>query len=366
MKFKINSKCLQKALATVAPAVPSRAILPINECVLIESNDASKSLKFTGTNSNLTIETVAKGGTPDGDIQMCVNFHELRAIAARINDAEVVIEDAKGEIVVTSAGRKWKAGKSIDAVNFSKGRPFQPQWSLPLPADVTYYMNQALKCTEPKSELPYFREVWVNIYDGNLDIASSDGQCVFRHQSGVEAQTAFRGMVNPSFVRAVSELDGDATMESDGISLRVKTEGTVVTVVLSEGDFPKYETFYNTEKDYNLEIDRADILAAVEDVFVYNTVDASPHYVKIMFPKKSLRVNFNQAETNKDYETTVDADHDLKIEKMYFIAAKLKTLLSMFPSTTETVKMAITSHDKIIFIKSDEDPLTMGLNPLAY
>lgn len=173
-------------------------------------------------------------------------------------------------------------------------------------------------------------------------------------------------MVNHSFVKAVGGLDGWATIQSDGTSLRVKTDKVQVTVVLSEGNIPAYERFYNEEKNYTLEVGRAELLAAVEDIFVYNSVDTAPHIAKLMFPKNAVSVNYHQAETNKDYETSVYAKHKLDIEKMYFIASKLKNVLSMFPSTTDTIKIAVEASNKIIFVKSDEDPLLLGLNPLAY
>jgi DNA polymerase III sliding clamp (beta) subunit (PCNA family) len=364
MKLKINSKELQNALNTVMPAIPSRSVIPINECVLIQPTETE--VFFTGTNSNLTIETkITEGVKFDSGFDMCVNFQELRGIASRLT-GDVVIEDINGQIVITGDGGKWKAGKSIDAVNFSKGRPFEPSWSIPLEADANYWMMQALRCTEPKSELTYLKEVWVNIYDGKIDIAAADGKAMFRYQSEVDKNISFKGVVNPSFVKAVGNLQGWATIESDGKSIRIKTDKTQITVVLSEATLPTYEKFYNMERTFNVEVNREEMLAAVRGLFVYNTVDTMPHIVQVKFPKDALEIHFEQPETDKTYFKQVAAKHNLSIDKMYFIATSLETLLSMFPSTTETIKMCIEAPNKIIFIKSDEDPLTLGLNPLAY
>ncbi len=363
MKLTINNKELQNALTTIMPAIPSRSVIPINECVLIQVTESG--IYFTGTNTNLTIETLAIDGLKDvegGD--MCVNFHELKAISSRLGDVPVTIEDKKGEIIVTADGDKWKAGKSIEAVHFEKGRPFNPSWGTPIEDDVTYYMEQALKCSNPKGGSSLWTDVWVNIEKGKMDIVGA-GTAMMVHTSSVDDGVSFKGIVNPSFVKAVSNLNGSATMESDGKSLRIKTDKTQVTVILSEEAVPDYHK-YHEEKDYNLEVSKDELLATVGRIFVYNPIGVMPHIVQLLFPKDSIAVKFEQPETNKSYDKTISATHELKVERMAFIATALQTALSIFPSTTKTVKMCIESHDKLIFLKSDEDPLILGLNPLAF
>lgn len=362
MKIIINNKELQGALNIVMPAIALKSTIPINECVLIES-EAGK-LKFTGTNSNLTVQTVANGSV-DKDIQTCINFQELRAISSKLGDIPVTIEDVDGKIIVTGDGGKWKAGKSEDAVNYSKGRPFEPLWSTPIEADVPYYMGGALTCTNPKGERPMWRDVWINIKDGKMDIAAANGFAMMVHTSSVEDNITFKGIVNPSFVKAVEKLQGWATMEASEKSIRIKTEQTQVTVVLSEDVIPSYEKAYHAEREYNVEVSKNDFLSAVGSSLVYQPIGIMPPVIQLAYAKDKISISLEQDETDKSFDKTIDAEHDLKVGEMSFIASALQTALSLFPSTTDKIKLHVEAHDKLIFLKSDEDPLTIGVNPLA-
>lgn len=55
MKFTVPSQDLQRALSTVSGAVPSKATLPILECVLFERDVENEALKIAATDLEISI-----------------------------------------------------------------------------------------------------------------------------------------------------------------------------------------------------------------------------------------------------------------------------------------------------------------------
>ncbi|MBZ0269689.1 DNA polymerase III subunit beta, partial [bacterium] len=114
MKFTVSSSDLQRALATVNGAVPTKATIPLLECVLFERADASSD-NLTISATDLEISSIQKVGVTfesngtDGRQRIAVPARRLLDTLRALPDLPVTITtDGEFNVELTTDQGRYK------------------------------------------------------------------------------------------------------------------------------------------------------------------------------------------------------------------------------------------------------------------
>ncbi|MCK7526367.1 MAG: hypothetical protein MZV64_56580 [Ignavibacteriales bacterium] len=129
MEFKINSKILEKLLAKIIPAVPSRTPMPILENFLFEIKDGS--LTVSATDLEIALRS-SLNVAAEKNIKMVVPARLLYDIVRSLDDTQVnFLVDGKGKIKITT-------DKGIYGLSYSPSEDF-PEIAISIKRKRSYY-----------------------------------------------------------------------------------------------------------------------------------------------------------------------------------------------------------------------------------
>jgi DNA polymerase III sliding clamp (beta) subunit (PCNA family) len=348
-KFKVNGSALKKALQTINPAMQGKSVIPINECVLFSVSPESCSIM--GTDTHLTVTSECECSSKES-FEALIPFKQLYALASKIGNKELVIEIGKN--VSVKENNKHEFGVAIDAALYTKGRDFNPDFEIPIDDDVLYAMQQAAKSVDVSHGNPAFHNVWIDIDERKLKVIGTTGGVLFRYLQEIDDKIKFSGMVSVAFVKALSGLTG-ATLESDGHSLRVKTDKATVTVVLSESKVVSTNSFY-PERTPNCEVNKHSLIEALDMITIYE-IPEKWRQVGLSFPKKDkMLVKFEHYPTSQFFEAELDVKHSVELDgEINFNLAYLSNVISLFPESVKNIHLTIKSFNQAVNIDSPED-----------
>ena len=228
---------LKRALAAVAPAVPSRSPKPVLTNVLLSGE--------TVTATDLELRIVAPLDCYDGPA-MLLPHQRLTAIVNEMSDADTVTLRPDGTACIVDGGRVTYRLPIEDAMEFPGASADEAKPIARLPADQFLALMQSVKfATDNESSRYALGGVLVQWKSGMLAFVGTDGRRLCAAEVEVDQATDDVSIVVPR--KAVDVLcrlakHADAVQLSHlGSELVATVDGTAVRARLVEGRFPRWE-----------------------------------------------------------------------------------------------------------------------------
>lgn len=333
MHFSIQQDLLVKSLRDVSNAIATRVVQPVLSNVLIESVD-SDSLRFTGTDLDLIIETKAAGDVlKPGSITL--PGKKLLEIVSKLPNKKVSFEVNKETMETTITCERSKFTLSgIASEDYPKLNIERSTEGVLMPIDVLRRaIMQTAFAAASYDAASIIGGVYLFIDQGVFEAAATDASRLAyrrevlnvsvsgasRNQDG-EAKSATATLDRPvSFkaivpARACSELlklidaksqegDSPATeirLSVSGGNITFETANHFLSSRLISGEYPRYQELFPSQHGYLGQMPREELLNAVQRVAVMS--DDRTHLIKMSFDNGQVQISSNTPDVGKAQE----------------------------------------------------------------
>lgn len=331
MHFAIQKEVLTKALRDVSNAIATRVVQPVLSNVLIESVDGV-TLKFTGTDLDLSIRTVCPGIVYNpGSITL--PGKKLLEVVSKLPNELVVfqVDPETFETSVTCQKSKFTLS-GLSSEDFPKILEMGASEGFVMPADL---LRRAIVQTSFAAATYDMSSILGGVYflvqNGAFESTATDGSRLAHRreelninapagkktegdkesESKANTATLEKPMELKAIVpaRACSELLKTMDGKASGARIRVvvadgqisfESETHFVSTRLIGGEYPRYQELFPTEYNYLCTFKRDEMLSAVERVAVMS--DERTNLIKLHFDGETLQISSNTPDVGRAQE----------------------------------------------------------------
>jgi len=334
MHFAVQKDVLVKALKDVTSALATRVVQPILSNVLIQSVDET-SLKFHGTDLDLTIETKTAGVvyTP-GSITL--PGKKLLEIVSKLPNSELVSFQVNKETFETSVTCKRSKFSitGLPADDFPKTNEQRPKEGVLMPADVLKRsITQTAFAAAGFDASSILGGVYLVIEEGNFECTATDGSRLAHRFEKLNIAVAAAAKVDvdsdkegegksatalldkPSalkaiipakacgeIVKVIDNQDGNKEVRMGVINGQItfETDSHFLSTRLISGDYPRYQELFPKDFAYLATFKREELMQAIERVAVMS--DDRTHLSKLQFESENVQISANTPDVGKAQE----------------------------------------------------------------
>lgn len=347
MKFITNTKTLLEALKKVAPAIPTRSVLPIIENFLFEV-DAMGMMTITTTNQEISMQTRIQ---VEGSQPVCVAVPAKMTldILGSLPIQPVTVDIKEDTITITASTGKYKISCqggddfpklentpsgyfSLDGAMFGRGLE---------------KVMFAASTDEDKAALNgvYFAS------DGlNLDLVATDAHRLQRYRV-----TANNGLPEIDVIiplRAVSILKGlcnnnPVEMATDVSHGYFNIDGVLVIARLLDQKYPNYEAVIPTQNSKVLTVNKKEFLSALKRVKIF--ANKSTNQAKLSCKGKILTLECIDPDFQNKALETLEVDYHGEDIEIGFNAENLFQSISKIDGHEVKLEMSAPNRAAVIF-----------------
>ncbi|MEM1054774.1 MAG: DNA polymerase III subunit beta [Bacteroidota bacterium] len=333
MKFTVNSQDLQRALSTVSGAVPSKATLPILECVLFER--AEDALRIAATDLDISIVQslpvqFETNGT-DAKQRIAVPAKRLldtvRALPSGLpvtvqTDAEHTVE------LTTDQGRYKMVG--FDGGDYPALPSLEDAQTVTAPTSVLRRAIDKTGFAVSKDALrPAMMGVLFQVRPENARIVATDGHRLVRLTlDAITADPAVEFIAPEKALSLAGKAagdTGDCTIRVGGGYVEFSLGNTTVIGRMIDEQYPNYEAVIPVENEKRLTVQREALLNAVKRVALYSS--SMTHQVRLALRKDSIEISAEDIERASEAKERVLCEYDADEMEIGFNANYLTEVL---------------------------------------
>ena len=278
MKIIIKKSSLEACAKNLSKVINRKNALPILGDILFDVNDQEKTVKLTASDSEIWLNYQLPLDEVDGGGRFCVAANILLAMLEGASDQPLTIfADHEGNQQLELTHDKGIAHCPIENAD-----EYPTPVTIPVPEDTIVGFDGQILTTAVKRSLfacatnelrPPLTGVYLNFFDGQLDVVASDGHVIIRSEIPTnENQSLTVGILLPRKVanilpdiiggREISICKNDANCQ-----INVKNDwNTTLQFRCIEGNYPKYQALMVTAKTYTVTCDRLTLLSALKAV----------------------------------------------------------------------------------------------------
>jgi DNA polymerase-3 subunit beta len=361
MEFKINSKVLEKLLAKIIPAVPSRTPMPILENFLFEIKDGS--LTVSATDLEISLRS-SLNVAAEKNIKMVVPARLLYDIVRSLEDTQVnFLVDDKGKIKITT-------DKGIYGLSYSPSEDFPEIASVSKDKEVVISGNDLKKALEQTSFAmskedmrPAMTGTLVEFAKEGLRFVATDGHRLVKFINKSISSDAQEQYIIPE--RAISVLLkqlGDA-------DVKIYLSKTYASFIINDLEFisrligekyPSYSSVIPLENENFLTVNRSELLSAVKRMMLFSTSNSKQ--VKFSISENALEVSAEDVDHGSDAKENIVCEYNGDPMDIGFNTTYVNDILSHLVG--EKVKFKLHSPTKASIIepvKNEENEEVMML-----
>lgn len=386
MHFAVQKDVLVKALKDVTSALATRVVQPILSNVLIQSDDEN-SIKFHGTDLDLTIETRASAVvyTP-GSITL--PGKKLLEIVSKLPNDLVSFQVNKETYETTVTCKRSKFSISgLPADDFPKTIEQRPKEAVLMPADVLKKsILQTAFAAASFDASSILGGVYMVIDDGNFECTATDGSRLAHRfeklnlaapaasatrvedaELGTEAEqkSSTATLEKPAGLKAIipakacSEIIKVLDSQDSGNEVRLgvingqitfETKTHYLSTRLISGDYPRYQELFPKDFTHLASFKRDELMQAIERVAVMS--DERTHLVKLHFEEENVQISANTPDVGRAQEEVSIGFEGESID----IAVNVRYLTDVMQKLlVDEIKLEMTGSLKPLIIKGVGD-----------
>lgn len=365
MKFTINRSAFISQLNNVLRAISSKTTIPI--LTGLKMVVTSDSITLTGSNSDITIESVMATSNEDyelkieepGAIVLPARF--FSEIVKKLPDKHVTIEITSGfQADITSGNAKFQINGQ-DAENFPHLPEVEANNTVVLANDMLReVIRQTVIAVSKQESRPILAGIHVMLHDGLLTAVATDSHRLAQRKVTLDGV----GDVNYDVIipgKSMDELSGMITDVDDDVKMQV-TDNQVLFVFgnthfysrLLEGNYPETSQLIPDSADTTVELDAGTFLSSIDRASLLSHESRNDVVKLTIKPEENLvRISGDSPDigmVEEDVVTTAVEGNDLEIS---FNPNYMKDALRSFGQST--VKISFTSPLRPFTLVPTED-----------
>ena len=361
MEFKINSKVLEKLLAKIIPAVPTRTPMPILENFLFEIKDGS--LAVSATDLEIALRS-SLNVAAEKNIKMVIPARLLYEIIRSLDDALVNFSiDEKGKI-------KINTDKGVYSLSYSPSEDFPEIPSVSKEkeliingSDLKKALDQTAFAMSKEDMRPAMTGTLLEFAKEGLRFVSTDGHRLVK-------------FINKSFT---SDTQEQYIIPERAISVLIKSIGdqdikiylskTYISFIINDLEFisrligekyPAYSSVIPLENENLLTVNRTELLSAIKRMMLFSTSNSKQ--VKFSISENSLEVSAEDIDHGSDAKESIQCEYKGEPMDIGFNTTYVNDILSHLNGELVTFKLHSPTKAGIIEpVKNEENEDIMML-----
>lgn len=366
MKFTINRPAFISQLNNVLRAISSKTTIPILTGLKMVVD--KERIVLTGSNSDITIESVIESNNPDYDLTVddpgaiVLPARFFSEIVKKLPDKQVTIEVTSGfQADITSGTAKFQINGQ-DAENFPHLPEVETDKTITLPNDVLKeVIRQTVIAVSKQESRPILAGIHITLHNGLLTAVATDSHRLAQRKvtlNGVDNGIDF-DVIIPG--KSMNELSGMISDVDEDVQVQV-TENQILFIFgnthfysrLLEGNYPETSQLIPDTADTTVELDAGTFLASIERASLLSHESRNDVVKLTLKPGENLvRISSDSPDigtVEEEVATTSLAGNDLEIS---FNPNYMKDALRSFGQTT--VKISFTSPLRPFTLVPTED-----------
>ncbi len=374
MTFSVSSSNLFSHLQAVSKVINSKNSLPILNDVLfmIEGNNLTLIASDQETIIRCTIDLIES----DGDIVLAIPAKNLLDSLKEISSQPISFNIDPSTLEVTI---RYQNGQfnfmAANGDEFPQMKELtDPLGSLTITAPALLKGITSTIFASADDEIrPVMNGVVLDISTDSVTFVASDTHKLVRltntafHGQGMDEGTSTMLIVRkkPSQVlKSILTGDGDVNIVYDEKRIHFQYGEYIMSSLLIEGRFPKYNSVIPTNNPFTIWIDRLSFLSALKRVSLCS--DESNNLVKFDIADNVLKITAQNPDFSTSAEESVTCQYDMDPIAIGFKASFLVDILSNLSTTDVVMKLADSARAGLFLPSENEEnqDLLMLLMPM--
>ena len=366
MKFTINRPAFISQLNNVLRAISSKTTIPILTGLKMVVD--KERIVLTGSNSDITIESVIDASNPDYDLTVedpgaiVLPARFFSEIVKKLPDKQVTIEVTSGfQADITSGTAKFQINGQ-DAENFPHLPEVETDKTITLPNDVLKeVIRQTVIAVSKQESRPILAGIHITLHDGLLTAVATDSHRLAQRKvalndvdNGIDFDVIIPGKSMNELSGMISDVDEDVQVQVTENQILFIFGNTHFYSRLLEGNYPETSQLSPKTADTTVELDAGSFLASIERASLLSHESRNDVVKLTLKPSENLvRISSDSPDigtVEEEVATTSLDGNDLEIS---FNPNYMKDALRSFGQTT--VKISFTSPLRPFTLVPTED-----------
>lgn len=366
MKFTINRPAFISQLNNVLRAISSKTTIPILTGLKMVVD--KERIVLTGSNSDITIESVIDASNPDYDLTVedpgaiVLPARFFSEIVKKLPDKQVTIEVISGfQADITSGTAKFQINGQ-DAENFPHLPEVETDKTITLPNDVLKeVIRQTVIAVSKQESRPILAGIHITLHDGLLTAVATDSHRLAQRKvalndvdNGIDFDVIIPGKSMNELSGMISDVDEDVQVQVTENQILFIFGNTHFYSRLLEGNYPETSQLIPETADTTVELDAGSFLASIERASLLSHESRNDVVKLTLKPSENLvRISSDSPDigtVEEEVATTSLDGNDLEIS---FNPNYMKDALRSFGQTT--VKISFTSPLRPFTLVPTED-----------
>ncbi len=366
MKFTINRPAFISQLNNVLRAISSKTTIPILTGLKMVVD--KERIVLTGSNSDITIESVIDASNPDYDLTVedpgaiVLPARFFSEIVKKLPDKQVTIEVTSGfQADITSGTAKFQINGQ-DAENFPHLPEVETDKTITLPNDVLKeVIRQTVIAVSKQESRPILAGIHITLHDGLLTAVATDSHRLAQRKvalndvdNGIDFDVIIPGKSMNELSGMISDVDEDVQVQVTENQILFIFGNTHFYSRLLEGNYPETSQLIPETADTTVELDAGSFLASIERASLLSHESRNDVVKLTLKPSENLvRISSDSPDigtVEEEVATTSLDGNDLEIS---FNPNYMKDALRSFGQTT--VKISFTSPLRPFTLVPTED-----------
>lgn len=366
MKFTINRPAFISQLNNVLRAISSKTTIPILTGLKMVVD--KERIILTGSNSDITIESVIDANNPDYDLTVedsgaiVLPARFFSEIVKKLPDKQVTIEVTSGfQADITSGTAKFQINGQ-DAENFPHLPEVETDKTITLPNDVLQeVIRQTVIAVSKQESRPILAGIHITLHDGLLTAVATDSHRLAQRKvalkdvdNGIDFDVIIPGKSMNELSGMISDVDEDVLVQVTENQILFIFGNTHFYSRLLEGNYPETSQLIPDTADTTVELDAGSFLASIERASLLSHESRNDVVKLTLKPSENLvRISSDSPDigtVEEEVATTALAGNDLEIS---FNPNYMKDALRSFGQTT--AKISFTSPLRPFTLVPTED-----------
>jgi len=332
MKFTVNSQDLQRALATVSGAVPSKATLPILECVLFERDEDTLRIAATDLDISIVQALPVQFETNGTDAKQRIAVPAKRlldTVRALPSGLPVTVQtDTEHTVELTTDQGRYKM-VGFDGGDYPALPSLEDAQTVTAPSAVIRRAIDKTGFAVSKDALrPAMMGVLFQVRPENARIVATDVHRLVRlTMDAITAEPAMEFIAPEKALALAGKAagDGDCTVRVGGGYVEFNLGETTVIGRMIDEQYPNYEAVIPVENEKQLTVQREALLNAVKRVALYSS--SMTHQVRLSLKKDLIEISAEDIERASEAKERVLCEYDADEMEIGFNANYLTEVL---------------------------------------
>ena len=303
MNFICEKKELLKAINTVAKSVAVKSVLPILECILIETKENCVTLK--GSDTTLSIQASFQAAIRETG-KAAVPARLFQEIVNKYPEGEISIYQDESGAVQLKSGSSKATLQSLDPEEFPEFPNISKETAISI-SEATFrsMINQTVFSTAITEDKPILTGVLFELEDHTLNVVALDGYRLALRKENISYDKEKFSVVIPSkslkeCSRILDDTDEEITVYLDQKAVLIEKDSIKIYTRILEGDYVKYKSILPNEYQTRVRVEIDELLNAIERASILSR-EENNNLIKFEIREDTIAITAN-SEIGKAFE----------------------------------------------------------------